>query len=429
MYFVLLPTQLYETTYLSKDYTYILWEHPHYFTKYKFNKKKLLLHKSSMKYYYEYLQKKKYNVQYIEYTKPFTYRTYTLFDPIDSIKLPGKPEFVESPNFLLTKEEYGVYRKKTKSFVFNAFYNFGKKCIQVLEDVKSQDKYNRKTLPKNIEIPNIPSNTADRQYIQDSIPFVEKHFPKNYGNTKNFVFPVTHKTAKKWLQDFIRKRFEKFGDYQDAIIQKETFLFHSLLSTSLNIGLLQPMDVIQEVMKYRKTIPINSLEGFVRQLFWREYQRYCYIYVDFTTSYFRNTKKLSKDWYHGTTGILPVDTSIQNAFDNGYLHHIERLMVIGNYMNLSGINEKEGFRWFMEFSCDSYEWVMYQNVYDMVFFVTGGKTMRKPYVSSSNYIVKMSNYKKDTWCDTWNTLYYQFLKKHKQKLWKFRYHFRGLQDV
>ena len=165
------------------------------------------------------------------------------------------------------------------------------------------------------------------------------------------------------------------------------------------------------------------------QLFWREYQRYTYIYYDFSReNYFGNRKKLNKKWYTGETGIDPIDDCIKRGFDTGYLHHIERLMVVGNYMNLDGIAPKEGFKWFMEFSCDSYEWVMNQNVLDMVFFVSGGKTMRKPYASSSNYILKMSNYKKGKWSETWTKKYHQFMKKNKEKLWKFRYSFPGLKN-
>jgi deoxyribodipyrimidine photolyase-related protein len=165
-------------------------------------------------------------------------------------------------------------------------------------------------------------------------------------------------------------------------------------------------------------------------LFWREYQRYCYIYYNFNNkNYFKNNKKLNSKWYSGNTGIDPIDTCIKNGFNTGYLHHIERLMVVGNFMNLSEISPKEGFKWFMEFSCDSYEWVMNQNVYDMVFFVSGGATMRRPYISSSNYILKMSNYKKGKWSEIWDTKYKNFLKKNKDKLWKFRYHFRGLKNI
>jgi deoxyribodipyrimidine photolyase-related protein len=101
-------------------------------------------------------------------------------------------------------------------------------------------------------------------------------------------------------------------------------------------------------------------------------------------------------------------------------------MIIGNYMNLSEIAPKEGFRWFMEFSCDSYEWVMHQNVYDMVFFVTNGKTMRRPYICSSKYILRMSNYKKNEWCKELDELYKQFLFKNKNKLYKYRYYFKQI---
>jgi deoxyribodipyrimidine photolyase-related protein len=135
---------------------------------------------------------------------------------------------------------------------------------------------------------------------------------------------------------------------------------------------------------------------------------------------------LTKKWYDGTTGIDPVDDCIVKAFDTGYLHHIERLMIMGNFMNLSGISPKQGYKWFMEFSCDSYDWVMTQNVLDMVFFVTGGKTMRRPYVSSSNYVLKMSDYRKGEWADIWDEKYQKFIKKHRNKLMKYRYYFRGL---
>ena len=130
-------------------------------------------------------------------------------------------------------------------------------------------------------------------------------------------------------------------------------------------------------------------------------------------NYFGNNKKLSKKWYNGTTGITPIDDCIISGFNTGYLHHIRRLMFIGNYMNLEGIKPYEGFKWFMEFSCDSYEWVMKQNVLDMVFFVTGGETMRKPYISSSNYILKMSDYKKGDWCVVWNSLYWSFVNNNR----------------
>jgi deoxyribodipyrimidine photolyase-related protein len=421
--FVILPHQLFDKKHLNYEYNYVLWEHPHYFTSYLYNKKRIIMHRASMKYYFDYLKKNNYKCKYIDYDTRPDIKNYYLFDPIDNIKLPGKYTIIESPNFLLNKALYGEYRGKTDKFFFNAFYMWSKKKINVIPNIKSMDIYNRSPLPGNMRIPDIPSNKSDDKYIKMGIKYVNKHFKKNYGDTDDFIFPVTHNTAKKFMKAFINNKLKYFGQYQDAISKDEEFLFHSLLSTSLNIGLLNPIDVISYVIKAKA--PMNSTEAFVRQLFWREYQRYCYIYCDFSNkNYFGNNKKLTSKWYDGDLGIEPVDKSIKAAFKNGYLHHIERLMVVGNFMNLSGISPKEGFRWFMEFSCDSYEWVMHQNVLDMVFFVTGGKTMRRPYISSSNYILKMSDFEKGSWCDKWDLLYKTFIKKHKKKMHKFRYYYK-----
>ena len=428
MIFIILPHQLFHKKYLPKNIKkIILWEHPQYFTKYNFNKKKLILHRASMKHYYDYLKKNKYNIQYINFNKTPTYKTAKMFDPIDKIKIPNTT-LIESPNFLLTKENYDAYKKKKgDSYMFHWFYLWGKKIVDIIPNVKSKDKENRKKLPKDIDIPDMPKN-SNKKYIQSAIKYVNKHFKNNYGDTENFLFPISHATAKKWLKDFIKKRFENFGKYQDTIDKENDFLFHSYLSTSINIGLLNPLEIIDEIRKV-KGIPMNSYEGYIRQLFWREYQRYCYIYYDFSNkNYFGNNKKITKEWYNGTTNIDPIDDCIKKGFHQGYLNHIQRLMVVGNFMNLSGMKPMDGFKWFMEFSCDSYEWVMYQNVLDMAFCVTGarqnGGTMAKPYISSSNYIIKMSNYKKGEWSEKWDTLYHDFIKNNKKKLLPFKYYFR-----
>ena len=432
--FLILPNQLFDKKYLDKKYKYILWEHPHYFTKYNYNKKKLMLHNGSMQYYFDYLKSNKFAVEYYTYKQNPNITNYIIFDPIDKIILPGKFTVLDNPNFLLTLDYYKKYRKKTKNFLFNSFYMFSKKEINLIPDIKSQDKNNRQRLPKNIKIPRISSNKTDKKYIEYGKKFVDINFSKNYGNTDNFLFPLTHKTANKWVDDFIKYKVENFGPYQDYISQKDNFMFHSILSVSINIGLINPSDIINKIIKSNtkrvQKINISSFEGYIRQLFWREYQRYCYIYYDFIgKNYFGNTIKLNKNWYNGTLGIKPVDHCIKKGFETGYLHHIERLMVVGNFMNLSNISPIDGYKWFMEFSCDSYEWVMCQNVYDMVFFVSGGVTSRKPYISSSNYIIKMSDYKKEDWCVIWDNKYKNFLKKNKTKLWKFRYHFRGLKNI
>lgn len=423
-YFIILPNQLFDKTFLNNKYFYIIWENPHYFTKYNYNKKKLILHRSSMKYYYDYLIKNNFKCKYIEFHENMDIKIYDIFDPIDNIKLPNKYNIIENPNFLLNKELYKKYREKTKKFFFNSFYMWGKKQLNILPNIKSQDKLNRKSLPKNLEIPNIESNNDDKKYIDEAINYVNKYFKNNYGNSENFIFPVSHNIANKFINHFIKYKLEHFGYYQDAIHKDENYLFHSLLSSSINIGLINLTHLINKILN--ANTKINNSEAFIRQLFWREYQRYCYIYYDFDNKkYFNNNNKLDYKWYDGTTNIKPVDDCIKKAFNNGYLHHIERLMIIGNYMNLSGIKPNDGFKWFMEFSCDSYEWVMKQNVLDMVFFVSGGVTMRRPYISSSNYILKMSNYSKnDEWINIWNEKYKNFIINNEKKLYKYRYFYR-----
>ena len=423
---LILPIHLYEYKYLPDVTDIVIWEHPHYFKKYIYNKKKLLLHKASLYYYKEYLSKK-YNVTYVTYDKKPNLKNYMVFNPVDKIDLPKNARILESPNFLLTIDQYNQYREKTDKFFFNAFYMWAKKELDILPNVKSTDKENRNKMPNNVVIPDVPSNKNDMKYINKMIDVINSEFENNYGDTDDFIFPVTHSTAKKWLKDFVKYKLNNFGKYQDAIKKDQPYLNHSLLSSSLNIGLLHPSDVIDEVIKQRTSM--NNKEGLIRQLFWREYQHYTYLYFNFNGNYFGNKKKLSDKWYNGTTGFDPIDDSINIAFKTGYLHHIIRLMVIGNFMNLNSINPKEGFKWFMEFSIDSYEWVMHQNVYEMVFFISGGGTMRRPYITSSNYIKKMSDYKTGDWSKKWDNLYSNFLEKNKEKLYKFRYYFPGLKKI
>ncbi len=427
--FVILPHQLYDIKYIPKEFKdkkIVLWEHPHYFKSYKYNKKKLILHRASMKHYFDLLKKNKFDPIYINYNRKININNYTLYDPIDKIKLPKKYTILESPNFLLTKDHYKEYFQRIKTkVIFNNFYLWSKKKINLFPTLKSLDKENRDRYDNKVKIPKIPTDKSSKsnKYITEAISYVKTNFKNNYGNTDNFNYPISRKSALKWLKKFIKYKFKYFGKYQDFVNSNNIYMFHSILSSSLNIGLLNPSDIITEITKVKHKIPANSFEGFLRQLFWREYQRFCYIHINYKNqNYFGNKKKLNSKWYTGNLNITPIDDLIKSGFDTAYMHHIGRLMFMGNFMNLSGISPKEGFRWFMEFSIDSYEWVMHQNVYDMVFFTTGGRTMTRPYISLSTYILKMSNYKKDNWCDKWDNLYHEFINKHRSKLYKFRYY-------
>ena len=419
-YWLILPHQLFDKRYVNKKYKYYLYEHPHYFKKYNYNKKKLLLHRSSMKYYYDYLKNNGYNISYINFNKSIPEKHYNLFDPIDKIILPENSVIHNSPNFLLSNEMCEKYQQKTKKYFFTPFYYTVKKWLNIIPNIKSQDKSNRhKILDKDIKDIPIISKLYDEDiyYIEKAKSYINKHFSENCGTLDNFIFPVTHNTIKKWLNYFIQSKLDNFGKYQDAIHTEHNLLYHSVLSSAINIGLINPNEIIKIILK--SNTAVNNLEGFIRQLFWREYQRYCYKYIDFKNYKSSiNTKHLTNKWYNGTLGIKPVDDCIIKAFKIGYLHHIERLMIVGNYMNISLINPDDGYKWFMEFSCDSYEWVMSQNVYDMVFYTTRGKTMRRPYISSSKYILRMSNYRYDSWCDIWNEKYNNYIKLLKLRNYK-----------
>lgn len=431
MILYILPHQLFDIK--VKNVTKcILWEHPQYYTKYKFNKKKLVLHRASMKFYYDRFLKNHYtNVQYINFDENhIVAKNSLLFDPIDVLPEFKHSKIIESPNFLLTKEQLeNIFSEQKKTMRFTqSFFKKAKKLTNILVDIDSTDKQNRVgKIPNSVAklIKPLPTiSNPEKLYIKDSIEYVEKHFKNNYGNTKNFNYPISRKQASLWLTHFEQNSFKQFGTYQDAILNTESYMFHSILSSSINIGLLNPTDIMSSIYLIKTKIPINSYEAYVRQLFWREYQRYNYIFnkdhIE-KPKLFNFTNQLKKEWYDGTTGVLPIDKTIRKAFDTAYLHHIERLMILGNYMVLNKIDSKEAFKWFMEFSIDSYEWVMLQNVYDMVFFNSNGMTTSKLYITSSKYIDKMTDFEKDgKWSSHWDNLYKNFKKEHFINRYKYK---------
>jgi deoxyribodipyrimidine photolyase-related protein len=193
-----------------------------------------------------------------------------------------------------------------------------------------------------------------------------------------------------------------------------------VLTPYLNIGLLTPKQVVNKVMAayQQHSIPLNSVEGFIRQIIgWREFIRGVYEAAGTkqrTTNYWKFTRKIPASFYEGTTGIAPVDDTIKKLLATGYSHHIERLMVLSNFMLLCEFDPDEVYRWFMELYIDAYDWVMVPNVYGMGQFADGGLMCTKPYISGSNYIFKMSDYKKGApWAATWDALFWRFMHVHR----------------
>jgi deoxyribodipyrimidine photolyase-related protein len=363
-----------------------------------FHQQKLLFHRASMKQFADALRKKGYRICYEEakalqkgeesYTALFKRKKVTaLFvaefnDFILEKRIRNSARHAHvplsiagSPAFLTQLDWIEDFFKGKKHFSFQPFYIAQRKRLGLLVD-KSQkplggkwsfDAMNRKRAPQHLSYFH-PKLTINRLAVRKEIPYILRHFSKNYGSLQHFTYPTTHLEAERFLEEFVQKRLELFGDYEDAILQKESTLFHSMLSPLLNVGLLTPSQVIEQVIKAKK-IPLNSLEGFIRQVIgWREFIRAVYHLrgVDQRTrNFWKHKRQLPHSFYTGTTGILPIDQTIKKILDHAYCHHIERLMILGNFMLLCEFDPDSIYRWFMEMFIDAYDWVMVPNVYGM----------------------------------------------------------------
>jgi deoxyribodipyrimidine photolyase-related protein len=255
--------------------------------------------------------------------------------------------------------------------------------------------------------------------VRDVVALVGRTFDGHPGKASQFWWPTTRAQARAWLDDFLARRLADFGPYEDAISQRSDTVFHSVLSPLINIGLLLPDEVVDGVLAHAREheIPLASVEGLVRQVIgWREFVRG--VYRQFSeqqesANFWSHERGLTKHWYEGTTGIPPLDDTIRTAQRLGWTHHIPRLMVAANLMTLCEIEPRAAHGWFMEMYVDSSEWVMGPNVYGMGLFSDGGVFATKPYICGSNYLLKMSDYKKGDWCDTVDGLYWRFIDRHR----------------
>lgn len=333
--------------------------------------------------------------------------------------------FVASPLFITSQQEFAGWLRDNKPSM-QSFYQWQRQRLNILVNQDgspkrgkwSFDKANRKPLPKNISIPEQP-NSGLTDHDRDVIELVNELFPVHPGSTENFNWSTTRGSALAKLNDFLKSRFEDFGPYEDAIDKGDNFLFHSVLSPYLNIGLITPDEVIDKVLEHadEHNTHFPSVEGYVRQVIgWREFMRGIYNNYELDKNKFNHQRKMKDCWYDGSTGIAPLDDSIKKAVQYGYTHHIERLMILGNIMLLTGLHPQEVYKWFMEMYVDSSDWVMAPNVYGMSQFAEGGIFATKPYIGGSNYILKMSNYRKAEWCDTVDGLYWRFIDRKRKTI-------------
>jgi len=445
---LIFPHQLYaQHPAVEKGRIVYLVEDPLYFSQYPFNKQKLVLHRASMKYYQQHLEKKGYTVTYVDATdadpekvfqqlKKKKVGTVHYVNGTDyllqrRIQRHGKTHGIDlkkydSPNFLTTEKELDSLFSKEKKYLMANFYVKQRKRLDILVEngmpVGGQwsfDADNRQKIPKGLKLPEVYA-LKENEFVNEARVYVQKNFKKNYGELNHFTWPTTHKEAERVVEDFLTHRMKDFGSYEDAIVKNETILFHSVLTPALNIGLLTPQQIIDKTFELHKKLkfPLNSLEGFIRQIIgWREFMRAIYLREGVkqrTKNAWGFTRKIPKSFYDGTSGIEPIDQTIKKILETGYCHHIERLMVLGNFMHLCEFDPDEVYRWFMELFIDAYDWVMVPNIYGMSQYADGGMMTTKPYVSGSNYILKMSDYTKGPWCEVWDGLYWRYIDQHKE---------------
>lgn len=443
---LIFPHQLFKNTdYLDKSEPLFLVEEFLFFQQYSFHKQKIAFHRATMKYYEDYLKKSGFNVEYIESSSPLSdirnlipkiekedFKAIKTTDVCDNWlekrlqKTKLKLEIIDSPLFINTREDLKEYFENKKNYHQTDFYKHQRISRNILMEAGkplggkwTYDTENRKKYPKNKTVPPIhfPENNP---YFEEAKLYTQKHFDKNYGNlTRYQLYPTTFEEAETWLQQFFEMRFSEFGFYEDSILEKEHFLHHSVLSPLMNVGLLTAGNVLEKaiVLAKENDIPVNSLEGFVRQILgWREFVRGVYLYqgtYQRTKNYWSHINKLPESFYTAKTGIKPIDSTIEKILKTGYAHHIERLMILANFMNLCQYNPNEIYKWFMEMFIDAYDWVMVPNVYGMSTFSDGGKMSTKPYISGSNYIKKMSNYTDGEWAEIWDALFWNFISENK----------------
>ena len=454
--FFILGNQLFPSKYLDrfkKDHLFFMAEDYQLCTYEKHHKQKILLFLSSMRSHADSLKRDKFKLEYIkiedkefkdDYLKKLKkiisskkIKEISSFEIEDKFfekkinqfikKEKLKWNIIQTPMFLNSREEFKQYLSKSKKPFMATFYKDVRKKSGILMGSDgnpmggkwSFDEDNRNKLPKNISIPKFPK-INETNHTKKLKPIIEKLFKYHPGTTDNFWHATEYNDVIKLLNFFIKEKSNLFGDYEDAVDQKDNILFHSALSPYINLGLITPELIIKKVLDFHKSkkIKLNSLEGYMRQVIgWREFMRG--IYQSYsnemeTRNFFNQNKKMKKSWYDGTTGLPPLDYAIKNALNHGWSHHIERLMILSNIMNLCEIKPNVVYKWFMEMFVDSSDWVMVPNVYGMGLFSDGGIFATKPYICGSSYFMKMMDFKKGDWCNIMDGLYWRFIDRNRK---------------
>jgi deoxyribodipyrimidine photolyase-related protein len=348
----------------------------------------------------------------------------------------------DTEHFLSERQELATFFKGKKTYLMESFYRSMRKKYDILMEGDNPsggqwnfDKQNRKSLPQDHKV--IAPKTYSKE-VTEITKMLDSQGVKTIGriDPDNFIWPITRREGLSMLRFFIDECLVNFGDFQDAMRQDEWSVYHSRLSFLMNSKVLSPMEVIQRVEEAWKEdknkYPISAVEGFIRQILgWREYMRGVYWakmpdYAEM--NYFDHQRKLPEWYWTGETKMNCMSQAINQSLDFSYAHHIQRLMVTGNFALLAGIHPDEVDAWYLGVYIDAIEWVEITNTRGMSQFADGGIVGTKPYVSSANYIDKMGDYCKNCHYSKskktgekacpFNSLYWDFYDRNRDKLEK-----------
>lgn len=378
------------------------------------------------------------SVEELHFIHPGAWRVMQMIDRLRDV-LACDVQVHEDEHFLLPMAEFRDWARGRKSFLLEHFYRMMRRRLNVLVDGDGQpeggqwnyDKQNRKRWDGEVtEIPHARRFRPDAITIE-VMELVERRFPDAPGSLDSFHWPVTRKEALAALRGFISNRLPHFGPYQDAMVQGQPWMFHSLLSSSLNLKLLNPRECVDKAVKafHSRKAPLNSVEGFVRQIIgWREFIRGVYWWAG--PDYRKRNALLSKRdlpwmYWSGETAMNCMRQCIGEVLDNGFGHHIQRLMVTGNFALIAGVDPEQVSDWYLAMYVDAVDWVTLPNALGMVMHADNGIVGTKPYAAGGHYISRMSDYCESCRYDPkrsvgedacpFTTLYWDFLDRHEQR--------------
>jgi len=447
--FLIFPNQLFELAPRIQEVTEVwLLEDELFFNQYHFHQKKLAFHRASMQYYAEKLRSENKIVRYWKHVGLQLEQVFHemsqqgaaihCYDPVDYLlerrlkryaqKFGLTLHFHENPGFYNSRQtNERLVPTTTKRYFLADFYKKQRLQLGILLDPDASpiggrwsfDSENRKALPRGLALPVFPvyQSTSSINAEQE----IAQEFPENPGDLSLTAYPVTHAEAKQALDFFIDHCLQDFGPYQDAFSNQTTYVYHSNLSTAINAGLLRPQEVVTRVVEaYQKgKVTIESAEGFIRQIIgWREFVRLVYERVGVeqrTKNFMQHQRQLHWEQLKQTTLFQELGQKIDRF---AYAHHIERLMLLGNFFFLSEFHPDAVYEFFMANFMDAYDWVMVPNVYGMSQFADGGLMTTKPYFSSSNYLKKQGLKFLSEDAVLFDALFWHFVDKHQDYLRK-----------